>query len=145
VNEDTHDSRPAQNQNAPATRRKFLRQIGMTGAATAMVVGLADVAGVKPAFAATKATPKSRGVLTSPNLPAQAQKRIQEIRARTTADPDTAYFVGCSPTPGECGGPCEPAGVWCHWCCYESGYCGGREISCWRSCIGGDYYFCSEV
>jgi hypothetical protein len=146
VDKDTHDSQPAQNRGAPPNRRKFMRQVGMGAAATAAIAGLADVAGMKPAAAATKRAPTNTGVLTSPTLSTTTQKKIQEIRARTVdVHPDTTYFIACSPTPGDCGGPCEPAGVWCHWCCVDENYCGGLAVSCWRSCVGGDYYFCSAL
>ncbi len=136
-----------QDRKTGASRRKFLRQIGMTAAAGAAVAGFADVAGLAPALASAKSAPKARGVLAHSTLPAQTQKKIREIRAhRASPDvPQASLFVNCSPTPGQCGGPCHPNGVWCHWCCLESAHCGGRKISCWRSCIGGDFDFCSAV
>jgi hypothetical protein len=39
----------------PSGRRKFLGQLGMTAVATAALSGLADVVGLKPAAAATRA------------------------------------------------------------------------------------------
>jgi hypothetical protein len=143
VNQDTHDSQPEQNQGAPATRRKFLRQIGMTAAATAAVTGLADVAGMKPAFAATKGTPKSEGARVISTLSPARQKKIQEIRS---AHPDTLLFMSCQLTPGKCGG-CHPAGVWCHLCCSVSAYCGnyGHYNNCSYVCSGGEYSFCYSI
>ena len=137
MNQDTHDSQPERDQDGPATRRKFLRQVGMTAAATAAVAGLADVAGMKPAFAAAK----SKGVPARAMSPSM-QKKIQEIRS---VHPDTTLFYSCALAPGHCGGPCHPSGVWCHNCCYVSNYCGGPKIECIYSCNGGDYYFCSSL
>ena len=145
VNQDTHDGGPEQNRGAPATRRKFLHQIGMTAAATAAVAGLADVAGMKPAYAATKGTPKKTGVRAVSTLPPEAQKKIHEIRS---ARPDVAVFYSCELTPNHCGaGGCHPAGVWCHFCCYVSSYCGNFAtiFNCRYRCDGGEYDFCSYV
>jgi len=44
-----HDAQP------PSGRRKFLSQLGMTAVATAALSGLADVVGLKPAAAASRA------------------------------------------------------------------------------------------
>jgi hypothetical protein len=67
-------------------RRRFLRQFGITAAATATAVGLLDVAGMKPAHAAAKASD------------------------------DLYPAMYCTYEHGACGGPCSPSGVWCHWC-----------------------------
>lgn len=132
---DQHHQPPDGTPPAPS-RRKFLRQVGMTAAATAAAVGAAEALGMTPAFAGSKqgarvtpATPMN--VMPLAQLPAGTAKRMQEIRS---VHPDSA--VCCDPDPGHCGGPCHPSSVWCHVCCNSLGYC-------WYSCLYGDYSFCT--
>jgi hypothetical protein len=139
MDEDQHDSRLPRNQDPPATRRKFLRQIGMTTATAAVVAGLADVAGMKPAFAATKGTSTSKGVPARSDSP-EIRKMIQEIRTRNGQqvgglNTESRHItLWCQLTPGHCGGPCEPSSVWCHRCC--------QDYSCTPQFSGHCQYVC---
>ena len=92
-----HDTQP------PSGRRKFLRQLGMTAAATAALSGLADVVGLKPAAAATRAEGdmKVRGA------------RQYTSRANVTVN---SVYLECYVCSGCCGSPCTPSGVYCHHC-----------------------------
>jgi hypothetical protein len=80
MNNDSRNERPV------TGRRRFLRQFGVTAAATATAVGLLDVAGMKPAHAAAKQSDTLYAAMY------------------------------CTYTEGACGGPCSPTGVWCHSC-----------------------------
>jgi hypothetical protein len=132
-----HDGQSDQHTETPVpNRRKFLRQAGMTAAATAAVVGAADAFGLTPAFASAKQTAKAKpatpyNVMPFDKLPASTAKRMKEIRA---VHPDSVTC--CDPQPGHCNGPCHPSSVWCHLCCNSLGYC-------WHSCLYGDYSFCT--
>jgi hypothetical protein len=136
---------------ARTTRRKFLRQVGLTAAAGAAAAGIVEVAGLAPAFGATRGTtsagsagnPTLVRAVTPSKLPASAAKKLQEIRSRqvqeSTVHPDSAMFCYC--TPGQCpGGACHPDGVWCHYCYNVSGFCGPSGYYCINGCGSG--YFC---
>jgi hypothetical protein len=105
----------------PSGRRKFLRQLGMTAAATAALSGLADVVGLKPAAAATRAMGdmKARGA------------REQNSQAATVG----ATSVICQVCSGCCGAPCTPSGVYCH-------FCWGQTIVNGIPIIGFSGYYC---
>ena len=150
MNTDGHENRPEQ---APGSRRKFLHQVGMGAAATAAIAGFADVAGMTRASAATKrrvSGKEAREIRAQNPRPPHVEKRIQEIRLRKaeglTTDSSPSYSY-CIPTPGQCngvGGPCKK-GYWCHLCCSDYSYCGGREQSCWHQCLPGDYEICNST
>jgi hypothetical protein len=126
-----HDGQSLPPETGPtASRRKFLRQVGMTAAAAAAGVGAADVFGVRSAHAAPKQGTHGRPTMKLSEGPPALVKRVREIRS---ARPDEGIPVCCSPAPGNCGRPCHPNGVWCHICC---------SISCWYSCIEGHTAFC---
>jgi hypothetical protein len=153
MNQDEHDNRAEQ---ALTNRRKFLRQVGMTAAATAAVAGFADVTGVTWASAAAKGriSGKEAKEFRAQNpRPPHIEKRIQEIRERRATDPQAfasssfGSYSYCIPTPGQCngvGGPC-PKGKWCHLCCSDYSYCGGKELRCWHQCLPGDYEICNAI
>lgn len=118
-----HDAQP------PSGRRKFLRQLGMTAAATAALSGIADVAGLKPAEAATR----PRGV-----------KKVRGVRESVTldsAESATARSLYCYPAPGSCGEPCEPSGLYCHGCTAITEVSGETVSYAYNLCIGGDTTF----
>ncbi len=116
-----------------SSRRKFLRQVGMTAAATAAAVGAADVFGVTAASAAAKQGTRGRPTMKVSEGPPALVKKVRDIRA---ARPNYLPFYCCSPTPGDCGKPCHPNGVWCHTCVSST----GNDF--WQECIKGDYGFC---
>jgi hypothetical protein len=136
----------------PGGRRKFLRQVGMTAAATAAFAGIGDVAGMKAAGAATKVKPTSAAnkdtlvrALPVAELPAVSRKKVQEIRLRHGQEkgenPDAAGAMYCFCDPNHCPGACHPNGVWCHYCYYWSGgYCGPSGYYCIEGCGSG--FFC---
>jgi hypothetical protein len=104
---------------APPNRRKFLRHVGMTAAATAALAGITDMAGINPALAASKGGSLKkatlvRAVKTSELTPAQ-RKRVRTVTgtAQPNVDNDDMF---CTCTPGDCGSPCHPSSVWCHYC-----------------------------
>jgi anaerobic selenocysteine-containing dehydrogenase len=93
-----HDAQP------PSGRRKFLRQLGTTAVATAALSGLADVVGLKPAAAATRA---------------EGGMKVRGARNRASVVPDatvTSVSVICQHCNGCCGSPCTPSGLYCHFC-----------------------------
>lgn len=98
-------------------RRAFIRRAGRTAAATAFLVGIADLAGRNPARAAVR----TRGVNQVP------------LAGDSAA-------LSCSPSPGHCGGGCRPSGVYCHQC---TAYTGGIGFSphTYNMCIGGNTTF----
>jgi hypothetical protein len=111
---------------AAVSRRGFLRRAGITGAVAAGLVGIADVAGLSPAHASTKA-------------PVRYKITGQTIRAMRPDEPanccSTGGFFHC-----ECNGCC-PAG----YCCYHvSGCCGSRHVCLLRpgSCSGSTGIVC---
>ncbi len=105
----------------PSGRRKFLRQLGVTAAATAALSGLADVVGLKPAAAATRTEGgmKVRGA------------REHDSQAATVG----ATSVICQLCKGCCGAPCTPSGVYCH-------FCWGQTIVNGIPIIGFSGYYC---
>lgn len=140
MDQDHHDERPPEygGLSAPRSRRKFLRNVGMTAAATAAVVGVTDVMGMKSAFAATK-EPAGQGGhggqgapgcnLTISDLPPAVAKKMREIRTQQGSDPG---YLCCVPAHGDCGAGCTPGSVWCHACCDSNGHCG-------FFCVYGEY------
>jgi hypothetical protein len=131
-----HDAQSSQNEPGKApSRRKFLRQVGMTAAAAAAVAGAAEVFGLTPASAAAKQGTRGRPALPANKLseaPPALAKKVRDIRA---AQPNYNPFYCCSPTPGHCGKPC-PHGEWCHTCVSST----GNDF--WQSCLQGDSGFC---
>lgn len=126
-----HNQRPSQPSDEDSgaskirSRRKFLRQFGVTAAGAA---GLAGLAGLKP--------PSASAAVNGRNLPYLGivpQKIVRPVRAGQDATPDCNGVVGsCSCSPGHCaGGPCPP-GYWCNRC-WGSGT---------RTCFGRSGYFC---
>jgi hypothetical protein len=133
-----HDAQPTQtvNNGAQPDRRKFLRNAGMTAAAAAVVVGITDVTGVRPAFAAAKSSPASKAMVirTGPNGRLGKSKQVQEIRESARASTDTSYaYFSCTLAPGDCDGACTPAGIWCHYCCTSA-----THARCAHLCVGGE-------
>jgi hypothetical protein len=131
-----HDGQSSRDETGKApSRRKFLRQVGMTAAAAAAVAGAADVFGVAPAFAAAKQGTRDRSATPARKLgeaPPALAKKVREIRtARANYNP----FYCCSPTPGDCGKPCV-RGEWCHTCVSST----GNDF--WQICLQGDSGFC---
>jgi nitrous oxide reductase len=132
-----NDSQPGSSGQGGSSRRKFLRQVGVTAAATAAFAGIADATGLGSAFAATKTTPTGPAgktmtlvrALPAKDLPAGQAKKVQEIRARRAQElagnvnPATVGEYYCYCTPGQCGSGCHPNGVWCHYCYNVFGYC----------------------
>jgi hypothetical protein len=102
-------------------RRKFLRQLGMTAAATAALSGLADVVGLKPAAAATR----DAGYM---NARGAGEHDSQAATVGATS-------VICQLCKGCCGGPCTPSGVYCH-------LCWGQTIVNGIPIIGFEGYYC---
>jgi anaerobic selenocysteine-containing dehydrogenase len=100
-----HDAQP------PSGRRKFLSQLGMTAVATAALSGLADVVGLKPAAAATRA---------------KGNMKVRGARQHASLEPATATYTTftCELCQGCCGAPCTPTGVYCHQC-WASTYVNG--------------------
>jgi hypothetical protein len=119
-----HDAQP------PNGRRKFLRQLGMTAAATAALSGLADVVGLKPAEAATRA---------------EGRMKVRGARASASGNlaTVTGAFFGCSLCYGCCGSPCTPSGVYCHYCAGGTLMSNGDVVDSFSGyyCIGGDSNF----
>jgi anaerobic selenocysteine-containing dehydrogenase len=119
-----HDAQP------PSGRRKFLRQLGTTAVATAALSGLADVVGLKPAAAATRAEGdmKVRG----------ARKHASRERRAVTSVELTCYL--CS---GCCGSPCTPTGVYCHHCTGVTWLTGDIGVIAFAGyyCLGGNNNF----
>jgi hypothetical protein len=101
-------------------RRKFLRQFGVTAAATAAAAGLIDVAGVQPAFASDNKR-KPSGVQRPP------RKRVRGVE---DAEAERFLRVNCSLAPNMCGEPCAH-NLWCHVCSNSSN---GAQA---YFCIGG--------
>jgi hypothetical protein len=126
MDQDHHDEKSPEygGLTAPRSRRKFLRNVGMTAAATAAVVGVTDAMGMMPAFGAARGSGRPgswAGDIPISELPPNVAKKMREIRARQGSDPG---YLCCVPAHGDCGGPCTPASVWCHACCDSNGHCG---------------------
>jgi hypothetical protein len=120
-----HDTQP------PSGRRRFLRQLGMTAAATAALSGLADVAGLKPAAAATRAP---------------AGTKVRGGRDHASIVPDatvTSVTFECTLCVGCCDPVCTPSGVWCHNCEAVTWISGGIGVIGWAGviCIGNGSSF----
>jgi hypothetical protein len=110
------------------SRRKFLRQFGVTAAAAAGVAGLA---GMKPAAAAVKGRTASL-----PYLGIAPQKIVRSVRTGQQVTPDCIPIsASCSCSPGHCGTtggtPCPP-GYWCNRCWGTGAH----------TCFGTSGYFC---
>ena len=137
------DSSPHQEAAVPG-RRKFLRQVGLTAAATAVVAGTADVLGVTPALASANKAARTKSMLAHNAVPASelspvAAKRVREIRTKyDAAHPDAICSWYCELAPGSCGAPCHPNGVWCHLCIGSN-----PNFSIVAVCWGGHYNFCA--
>ena len=135
-----HDGQPEEtvNDGAQADRRKFLRHAGMAAAATAAVVGIAEVTGVKSVFAATKSSPAGKTIVirSGPNGWGAKAKQVQEIRESAGAGADPYGYFSCVLTPNQCNGACTPAGVWCHYCCTSA-----THARCAHLCVGGESNF----
>jgi hypothetical protein len=116
MDEHQHDLQP------PVGRRTFLRRLGMTAAAAAALAGIADVAGRNPAGAAVR----TRG--------GNQARGVGEV---ATLDSARLY---CTPSPGHCGGGCQPSGVYCHQCTAVTGGIAGSNHT-YNMCIGGDTNF----
>jgi hypothetical protein len=118
------DKEASTDRGSAASRRKFLRQFGATGAATAALIGITDIVGSGTASAATT---KKQAVTRKAGEKARKTSKIVIPRARSM-NPDCtpaeeAFF---SLSPGNCGGPC-PHDYWCMWtydsaCGYSEGY-----------------------
>jgi anaerobic selenocysteine-containing dehydrogenase len=119
-----HDAQP------PSGRRKFLRQLGMTAAATAALSGLADVAGLRPAAAATRAAGgmKVRG--------ARKNASLQRVTVNSV-------YLTCYVCSGCCGSPCTPSGVYCHHCTGVTVVNGDIGVIAFAGyyCLGGNNNF----
>ena len=133
---------PQRGQEPGPSRRKFLRQVGLTAAATAAVAGAADAFGVTAARASTQKAARTKvsiGKNATPfskASPATA-KKVREIRAEyNAAHPDAVCSWYCHLAPGSCGAPCHPNGVWCH-------VCVGPNSSFSFVCLGGHSNFCA--
>jgi hypothetical protein len=115
-----------------ASRRKFLRQFGMAGAAVAAFVGITDVAGLSSAFAASKSPSSGQAGKTK-------TVRMVSSHESGAAHPDCesfSSFFQC--TPGHCGGPC-PKGYWCYYFtgpCHSYGYHCRKTNYCYTSIVG---------
>ena len=119
-----HDAQP------PSGRRKFLRQLGMTAAATAALSGLADVAGLRPAAAATRAAGGMKVRGARKNAPLQ----------RVTVN---SVYLTCYVCSGCCGSPCTPSGVYCHHCTGVTVVNGDIGVIAFAGyyCLGGNNNF----
>jgi hypothetical protein len=120
-----HDAQP------PSGRRRFLRQLGMTAVGTAALSGLADVVGLKPAAAATRA---------------EGGMKIRGARSRASVLPDatvTSVTLTCNLCEGCCDPDCTPAGVYCHNCEAVTWLSGGIGEIGWAGiiCLGGGSSF----
>lgn len=138
------DERPRQPSGADdgagelSSRRKFLRQVGLTTAVAAAAVGAAELAGLAPASAAAKKTAGKAGQkLRFQGLAPVKVVRSTAARPATSVTPDCEVFNGpCYCEPNHCDGAC-PSGYWCNLCIslpcgYSSGfYCvkGGCDYS----------------
>lgn len=100
-------------------RRKFLRHLGMTAAATAALAGIADVAGLTPASAATGNT---------------RVKKVRDVRERAVTVNPNCPSISCLLARGRCGAGCTPTGVYCHTCFTSAGHS-------YNMCIGGNFGF----
>jgi hypothetical protein len=131
-----------------SSRRGFLRKAGIGAVATAAFAGLTDVTGMTSAFAKTKEL-HGGGTLARAvplrALPAgqvREMKQMQAVQDRQMRDkirPDSSYMY-CYCTPGNCGGPCHPSNVWCHYCYNVSGYCGPDGYYCVGNGCGSGYF-----
>lgn len=92
---------------AGVSRRNFLRRAGITGAAAAAFVGLADVAGLSSAFAATRTCGANQCTET------------------------------CKYTPGECNGGKCPTGQCCFTCTFGGTAFGCDTRSGVVTCMAG--------
>jgi hypothetical protein len=117
-------------------RRKFMRQVGVGAAATAALVGVTDVVGMKSAVAATtKDDPKANKAATIRAAKEIHAKKVKEVRARTGSEKIATIITCCNLSAGHCAGGCRPAGIWCHICCNSRG-------SCAYDCAGGAHNYC---
>jgi hypothetical protein len=115
----------------PSGRRRFLRQLGMTAVGTAALSGLADVVGLKPAAAVTRA---ERG------------RKVRGARSRAAVVPDvtvSGISMTCDVCEGCCGTPCTPSGVYCHYCNAITLVAGGGSAGGFAGyyCLGGNEYY----
>lgn len=103
------DNDTAQTQ-AAGTRRKFLRQVGMGGAAVAALVGLTDLAGIPSALAETRSSPA--GSRTA------KRKSVRDVTAGPDADEALCTTITAIYSGGHCKGT---AGAACptNNCCYH--------------------------
>lgn len=121
------------------SRRKFLRQFGVTTAAAAAAVGAAELIGLAPASAAAKVKVKAA---KAPFRGVAPVKIVRSAAAGQAATPDCGTIAGsCTCVPGWCGGPC-PSGYWCNFCnndgvCGSGNYCvkGGCNQSWHRATV----------
>jgi hypothetical protein len=91
------------------SRRSFLRRAGVTGAAAAAMIGIADVAGMSSAFAATRKRPASCGC-----------------------------FETCRYTPRQCnGGKACPSGKCCFTCSFGGSAAGCDTRGGLVACMAG--------
>jgi len=102
-------------------RRKFLRQFGMAGA-TAAVVGIAEVAGISSAGAATR-TSRAAGKAPLGARPLHSLRKAKAPRAAGEARRACGQQI-FSCDPGHCGGGCPTN----QWCFLSSGICGSFFI-----------------
>ncbi|HZR52330.1 MAG TPA: hypothetical protein VFB06_22820 [Streptosporangiaceae bacterium] len=144
MDQEQYNDRPSQDQGPPATRRKFLRQIGMTAAATAAVAGIADIAGMQPARAAANGAPGNSTLVRS--APPGVRKQLQEIRVRRGIAAPAGYNTDfCRLDVGFCsGGGCK-GGKWCHDCCFTVSCRWSTRTGCALECTGGEYDFCYGI
>lgn len=119
-------------------RRKFLRQIGMAGAASAAFVGMADLAGIGSARAAVQPSKAQAAKARAAAKQAKQARQGKQVRALAQPAIDCSYGYGwafCS--PGNCGKAC-PSGSWCNWTFSVAPECGGN--SAFRCIQGGCDY-----
>jgi hypothetical protein len=106
-----------------ASRRNFLRRIGLTTVAATAVIGVAEVAGLAPAMA------KTAGAKAS-------SSKFPKVEALFKATNDGKGLALQAITPGSCS--CESD------CCLALGHCGGcpHDYCCnyCDGCVTG--YFC---
>lgn len=104
-----------------ASRRKFLRQIGVSAVGTAALAGMVDITGMSAASAATQ---RARAKLAAAKKSQGKSVRAVNAQAGATPAACTVSVVGsCTCAPGNCGGPC-PKGYWCNYCqTHDPTYC----------------------
>jgi hypothetical protein len=110
--------------NEPVTRRRMLRRLGGFGLAATASAGIAELLGVKRAYALTAATAP-----TGSGFPPQ-----------DPAPPPCSCETLCSLNVGHCPGGACPSGYWCYHC----NGCGFDGNICLSGCNGDpNCYYCA--